>query len=206
MSKTTGSHARSAPVLVLVTGLPCTGKSFLAENIARRYRLPYIHKDGIKERLFDSLGWSDRPWSKRLGSASYAILFYFAEVMMEAGTSFVMESNFDASLHGDIFRSLQNTYHFRCVQIQCIAKGEVLFERYRQRWESGKRHPGHVDPETYAELRSSLLQGRLSPLPLEGLYLELDTTDLSKLDLEGFTESLNGLLDPAQENTAPPIR
>ena len=55
------------PLLIVVTGAPCAGKTTLARRIAETFRLPLIAKDDIKESLFDSLGWKDREWSKQLG-------------------------------------------------------------------------------------------------------------------------------------------
>jgi adenylate kinase family enzyme len=65
-------------LMILISGLPCTGKTTLARKIAQKFRLPLISRDDIKESLFDSLGWHDREWSKQLGVASYQLLYYFS--------------------------------------------------------------------------------------------------------------------------------
>lgn len=49
-----------SPQVILVNGLPATGKTTLARRIATDLRLPLLAKDAIKETLFDTLGWSDR--------------------------------------------------------------------------------------------------------------------------------------------------
>lgn len=59
-------------VLIIVLGPPCAGKTTLARRIAQEFQLPLIAKDDIKESLFDSLGWRDREWSKKLGRATFA--------------------------------------------------------------------------------------------------------------------------------------
>lgn len=51
-------------------------------------------EDLFKESLFDSLGWRDRDWSRRLGGASMALLFRSAEALLEAGQLVALESNF----------------------------------------------------------------------------------------------------------------
>lgn len=43
----------SEPLIILITGLPCTGKTTLGYKLAKRYSLPFVHKDGIKELLFE---------------------------------------------------------------------------------------------------------------------------------------------------------
>ena len=54
--------------LIIIWGLPCTGKTTLGPWLAKELGLPFVHKDGIKESLFESLGWKDRAWSKQLSS------------------------------------------------------------------------------------------------------------------------------------------
>ena len=55
--------AASAPLVVIITGPPASGKSMLGRELARRLALPLLSKDLFKEVLFDQLGWSDREWS-----------------------------------------------------------------------------------------------------------------------------------------------
>lgn len=47
-----------APVLILITGAPCTGKTTIAQHLAGKFQLPVVHKDDIKERLFNRLDYS----------------------------------------------------------------------------------------------------------------------------------------------------
>ena len=60
------AHAGIDPVprLLIVNGLPGSGKTTLSRELAPRLGLPLISKDDIKELLFDQLGWSDREHSK----------------------------------------------------------------------------------------------------------------------------------------------
>ena len=177
--------------IILVTGLPCTGKTKIGRQIAERFKLPYLHKDGIKESLFDSLGWSDRSWSKKLGEASYHLLFYFTEVLLAAHQSLILESNFSVERDGPKLHLLQKKYAFQALEVQCVADGQELVERFRLRWELGDRHPGHVDAETFDELRDALLAGHLPPLGLEGAYFEVDTTLFDRVDVNEIIQKMD---------------
>src|SRR5450759_1043464 len=101
------------PLLILITGPPCTGQTPLGRSIASEFYMPFLNKDSIKELLFDSLGWSDREWSKKLGLASYALLYYFLDIQLKAGISLIVESNFHPTFDIEKFHALQEKYNFQ---------------------------------------------------------------------------------------------
>src|SRR6185369_706016 len=121
--------------------------------------------------------WSDRAWSRKLGSASMRLLFVALEAELRAARSCIVEANFNADYDAPQFLDLQAHYPFRAVQIQCCAQCETLLGRFKTRAMSGERHPGHAEQGQYEEHRMTLLDGRSEPLPLAGTLYELDTSD-----------------------------
>lgn len=174
------------PLIIIVTGPPGTGKTTLGRRVADEFHLPFINKDGIKELLFDTLGWSDREWSKRLGMATYAILYHILEAELKAGASLVVESNFHPTYDNEKFATLHERYDFNMVQVLCFADGDVLYERFKERSESGERHPGHVDEMNLEEFEEILRRGRHDPLDIGGEIYEIDMTDFDAIDHGGL--------------------
>jgi predicted kinase len=170
------------PLLVIITGLPCTGKSTLGRFLAHDLSMPYISKDGIKEILFDSLGYSDRAWSRKLGISSYELLFYFIEAELAAGRSLIVESNFHAETAGKEFARLKAKYDFRVVQVLCSTEPSVLLERFERRAASPERHPGHVEKQNLEEFRAALSASPFEAVPVEGSLITLDTNDFAMVD------------------------
>lgn len=156
------------PLLIVVTGMPSSGKTTVAEGLARELRLPLIAKDDIKESLYDSLGADDVAASDRLGAAAYALIFALARAMLSAGVSVIVEANF----FRDHEREFVALPEHRLVQILCAAPLEVLVDRYASR----SRHPGHHDAEKIKELPARFESGAHSALRLAGELIELDTT------------------------------
>ncbi|NQU99955.1 MAG: AAA family ATPase [Parcubacteria group bacterium] len=169
-------------LIIIISGPPCTGKTTLGKKIAEKFSLPFISKDDIKESLFDDLGWSDREWSKKLGMASYSILYYTVESLLQSNTSFIIESNFKPEFENKKFVVLRKKYNFKSLQILCKTEGKILFERFKKRSESSDRHLGHNDSKNYDEFKDILLKGKLEPLEISGDIMEIDTTNFAKIN------------------------
>jgi predicted kinase len=171
-------------LLILISGLPCTGKTTLARKIARQLALPLISRDALKELLFDCLGWSDREWSKKLGMASYQLLYYFINSQVNVGNSLIIESNFLSQFDNAKFLELKKQYNFYLLEIICSAERKILLQRFKNRAESDERHPGHVDRLNYQEFENTLSQNLDSKLEVSDRILTIDTTDFTGIDYQ----------------------
>jgi predicted kinase len=184
------------PLLVIVTGLPCTGKTALAHRLAREIPLPIIAKDDIKENLFDSLGWSDRDWSMKLGRAAILLLYQWVETLLRAGMPLIAETYFHPDLAQVQFQAIQARTPFRPFVIECIAEGEILMQRWQNRLKNGERHPGHVDETASdAAVRAVLLQGRdAPPLKIGNIWQTIDTTDFAAIHFNKLVDEIRANL------------
>jgi predicted kinase len=161
----------AAPLLVVVTGMPASGKTTVARELAEQLELPLVTKDDIKELLYEALGVGDVEWSRRLGSAAYSLIFAFARELLSVGRPVIVEANFFAGQHEADFLRLPP---HRLIQVHCHAPLELLTDRFAARSE---RHPGHLDRERVGELSERLASGVHSALPLDGELIELDTSE-----------------------------
>ncbi len=172
----------TGPLLLIITGRPATGKTTLARSLAKDLRLPLIHKDGLKEPLFEALGARDREESRRLGAASLRLQRVIAAELLHANVSLILESNFSESLDGAPLRSLANAYRAQIAQVWLSSAPFAVLERFERRAGSDERHPGHMELAFIEELRLMLSEPGDAPLSLPGPILAMDTTDLSAMD------------------------
>jgi predicted kinase len=185
------------PFLLIISGPPCSGKTTLGRRLAERLGLPFIHKDGIKELLFERLGTGDLAWSSRLSLASYDLLYYFLEAALRSGRPLAVEANFRPERETQKFLELKSRCDFIPIQVLCCTNGEVLLERFRVRAAAGERHPGHLDLQNEPNLLPLLAKGRHEPLEVGGAVLEVDTTDFETIDYAGLYAAVEGEIERA---------
>lgn len=171
-------------IIVLITGMPGTGKTTLGNLLSEKYHFPFISKDALKERIFDNLGWNDKAWSLKVSAASHRIMDYIIEEELKARHSIIVESNFKQQIDSDRFRRFQKEYGCGIVQILCWAKGEIVYERFMNRINTAERHAGHVEAISPDEIKRGFIEsgGRDDPIDIDGTTIELDTTDLEAMD------------------------
>jgi predicted kinase len=185
-------------LLIIISGPPCTGKTTLAKRIAKEFCLPLISRDDIKEVLFDSLGIKDREWSRKLGTASFGIIYQIINSLLSANISFIVETPLKPEYDEKRFLNLKKKFGFKTLQIACKTDGKILYDRFKKRSESGQRHPGHCDNKNYDEFRETLLDGEYPPLGIGGEILEVNTTDFSSIDYDRIFHRISQQLKSGQ--------
>jgi predicted kinase len=160
-------------MLVLVTGLPGSGKTTLARSLAGKLDLPLIAKDRYKEILFDVLGIGDMDWSRRIGQAAIA-LQYDAMVAVRAAVV-------DSALWTGVSEPEVEALGLPLVQVHCRCPFEVARTRCFDRAAAGERHAGYCEEqmthESYERFRPLV-----EPLRLRAPLVEVNTAGPTDID------------------------
>jgi predicted kinase len=182
------------PGLIIITGPVASGKTTLSQRLAADLRLPLLNRDAFKELMYDTLGWSDRAWSQKVGKASYSILYYTLAALLGTHHSCIVESNFQALHDSPKLQQLCQRYGYVPFQICCITSPELMFQRFQNRVHSGQRHPGHDDVTNMHAMSAADWSETPDLLEMQGDHMLVDTTTDATLNYASIIERLQPYL------------
>ena len=179
------------PILIILSGTPASGKTTIRKILESEFGFPAMSKDVIKEELFDLLGWTDREWSKQLGTFSIKLLFAWIERNLSKGVSCIVDCNFKKEWDLETFLKFESEYSAQLINVHCTAKKEELIKRFERRANGDLRHPGHCDSLNLDEFRELLSQPWQPVLECKDDVLILDTTTNSDISVTTLISRLN---------------
>ena len=134
---------------IFVNGVPASGKSTVATQVAKLTGWPLLALDTVKEALFAHLGTGDREYNRKLGRASYQAIFaQIGDFPSNCGVVIDAWFGFQPRdiLNAHIARAqLQNIG-----EIWCHAPPQIIGARYAARVQ--QRSGGHLGLDYVPEL------------------------------------------------------
>ena len=162
--------------VVLVNGVPASGKRRLAKALSGRTGWPILSLDGIKNPFLQHIGPVGRDFNRTLGKASYqAIWSFIADA--PASSTFIVDAWFGFQPKAQLDAYIADAKIARVAELWCKVPGTVAGERYATRLKD--RLPGHPGAEYVQELVA--LADRAEPMGC-GAVMTIDQT--KELDMD----------------------
>ncbi len=193
------AHLRAAAVrLVLVGGLPGTGKTTLAGAAAARWGLPVLHSDDVRTDLFGPGPGPGAPWgagryTSENRTAVYREMLRRAEGLLALGQSVILDASWSREEERGAAAAVAETAASDLVAIECVVPSAVARERIRRRIGAGG------DSSEADEHVAAAMAARWDPWPAA---LRIDTTRAQS----GLLAELGDSVAPRAVRDAPPRR
>lgn len=180
--------------LIIIAGMPASGKSTYAKKLSRAIGYPIIEKDNIKEELFDTLGFTCYAEKRQHDVAATAVLLRVADDMLSCGQSLIMVNNFRDDAKASL-EKLINKYDCRCVIVFFGGNSDVFYKRYVERDNAHARHLGHVLQDHFPPRLGDSLDYEMTR---EEFRQKFEMLGMDKLQVQGGVRIVVDATEPAQ--------
>jgi len=118
------------PVLIAVSGLPGTGKTYLCNKLAERLPLIILESDALRKTLFPVPGYSATE-NKRLFKTIYLLI----ERLLTKGISLILDATNLTEKNREYLYSIADRFHVKLILVCVNAPPEIVKERLEKRAE-----------------------------------------------------------------------
>lgn len=151
--------------VILLNGIPASGKSSLAVELSANTGWLALSVDGIKNPFLQRLEGVDRAFNRKLGQASYQVIWSIIG-SAPAGSTFIVDAWFGFQPKELLADYLAQAGISKALEIWCQVSPETAAARYEARL--GERLPGHLGAEYIPELK--VLAEKAQPMALGPVY------------------------------------
>lgn len=166
-------------MLVLVCGLPATGKSNLARSLTRKMKAQILNTDIVRKELFEKPAYSDE--EKEL---VYDVTFLIARYLLTNRRNVIIDGTFYKKRLRDRMREIARNVGTRFKIVECICPEDVIRKRMVRRAER-KVTLSDADLEVYEKIKAEFE-------PIEEDHIVVHTDHHYKENLEYALKKLRG--------------
>jgi hypothetical protein len=160
-------------MLVLVCGLPGTGKSTIGNRIAKKLGAKLLRTDIIRKEILEKPTYTEE--EKEM---IYKITFLIARYLLESGQSVVLDGTFyKRKLRKEIYETARKT-NTSLEIIECTAPKEVIKQRMKK-----PRKESNADYDVYEKIKRKFE-------PIKRKHITIDTSKEISENLEEIWKAI----------------
>ncbi|OCG71416.1 kinase [Gilliamella sp. Occ3-1] len=193
--------------LILLAGCPCTGKTYLVNQLQQQFKDSFvITPDKAKILYAESIGFNCKAEKEALEHKVWQFYYGVLQLYMDAGKRVIISEYPFSDKQKKQLSGFAEQYHYQVITIRLIADFDVIWQRRYQRDRSPERHLCHImqhyhygdrlenrnlaDDLITKEQFYQVCQMRKYDQFVLGKLIEVDVTDFTKVD---YSELLNEL-------------
>ena len=131
-------------MIIIVSGLPGSGKTFLARKLSKKINAVLLSTDKIRKEIIQKPKYS--LWERAL---VYNVLFLIAKYLLSAGTNCILDGTFNRKISRDEAIEKLDSERNDIYIIECICPEDIIFSRLQSR----KRDYSDADISVYLKMK-----------------------------------------------------
>ncbi len=179
---------RKPPIVVLLAGLPGTGKSTLARKLAYKYHLEYISTDSVRKRIFRDVRrdyFGKGSYSSRQRNVVYDTMFYVLYTLLKHRVGCVLDGTFYQERLRTKVSRICNRFDATFVFVIVTCPESLITKRFEEREKRKRKTLSDADTGIYEKFKKLFEPTRL-------VHLEADmATDHNKI-LDRIENAISG--------------
>jgi len=163
-------HRKRPPLVILLAGLPGTGKSTLARKLARRYRLEHISTDSVRKRIFrdvrrDHFGRGS--YSNRQRMVVYDTIYYVLYTLLKNNVGCVLDGTFYQDRMRAKVGRICARFNANFVLVIVTCPEETVRKRFEEREKRERRTLSDADSKIYEKFKQLFEPTKLRHLDVD---------------------------------------
>jgi len=138
------------PALIVVSGLPGTGKSYFCSQLAQRLPVIILESDALRKALFSSPSYSSQE-SSRL----FRVCHLLIEGLLKRGISLIFDATNLSERHREHLYRIADHLDVKLVLVRVEAPPQVVYQRLKARQENSEAK-SEADWKVYQRMKLSV--------------------------------------------------
>jgi len=145
-------QAEAQPAIIVVSGLPGTGKSYFCRRLAERLPFLILESDALRKQLYPVPAYSASE-----SAHLFRTVYYLIEELLKKGIPVIMDATNLEERHRERIYNIAERLSARLILVRVEAPPELVQKRLKTRTEkSSKENYSDADWTVYQKMQSSV--------------------------------------------------
>lgn len=163
-------YRKRPPLVILLAGLPGTGKSTLARKLARRYKLEHISTDSVRKRIFRDVrrdNFGKGSYSNKQRMVVYDTIYYVLYTLLKHGVGCVLDGTFYQDQMRAKIGRICARFNAKYILVMVTCPEEIINKRFEEREKRERRTLSDADSKIYERFKQLFEQTKLQHLNVD---------------------------------------